>query len=109
MYFPVPPKPELQASACEAGPSISTSRSESRLFRVWKWSPAWAWMVAAVVQVVMCLPFWLFTSPSPYSDYWGDVYRGRPYVYGLDQGDVGGDEWGRSRRTFIPSRLPSTL
>jgi hypothetical protein len=57
------------------------------------------------VVVVAVLPFWLHTTPAPYHAYHGDVYRGWPAIYGLDQGDVGGDEWGPFVTYLHPGRL----
>lgn len=68
-------------------------------------APGWAWLLAAVVQLAITLPFWLYSSPAPYHDVYGDVYRGWPLIYGLDQGDVRGDEWGPFTAYFYLSRF----
>jgi hypothetical protein len=68
-------------------------------------SPRWAWALAAAVQLAITLPFWLYSSPAPYYEVYGDVYRGWPLIYGLDQGDVGGDEWGPFTAYFYLSRF----
>ena len=73
--------------------------------RVAGFAPWWAWIIAMGVIVAAVLPFWLFATPAPYYDYHGDLYRGWPEVYGLDQGDVGGDEWGPFVTYLRPSRL----
>jgi hypothetical protein len=58
-------------------------------------APMWAWALAGVVQVAFVLAFWLaWSSAAPYHEAFGDILRGWPLVYGLDQGDVEGDEWG---------------
>lgn len=67
--------------------------------------PWWAWLLAAVAQVAVVLPFWLHSVPAPFHDVHGDVYRGWPAIYGLDQGDVVGDEWGPFVTYLHPGRL----
>jgi hypothetical protein len=73
--------------------------------RVSGFVPWWTWLVAVAVVMAAVLPFWLHTSPAPYHHYHGDVYRGWPEVYGLDQGDVGGDEWGPFVTYLDPRQL----
>ncbi len=68
-------------------------------------APWWAWAVAPALQIAVALPFWLYSSPAPYHDSFGDVFRGWPLIYGLDQGDVGGDEWGPFTTYFHPGRF----
>ena len=70
--------------------------------RVWSIAPVWAWAVAAAVQVAVALPFWLYSTHAPFHDVHGDLYRGWPFVYGLDQGDVIGDDWGPFITYFRP-------
>ncbi len=65
-------------------------------------APARAWAVAAAVQFIITWPFWLHPSPTPYTEFHGDLYRGWPLIYGLDQGDVLGDEWGPLTTYFHP-------
>ncbi len=69
-------------------------------------APVWAWGLAAVIQVAFVLPFWLHSSSeAPYHDVHGDLSRGWPLVYGLDQGDVEGDEWGPFTTYFGPGQF----
>ena len=97
--LPLPPPPSERAPRAERHP---------RRF-AWRWliriAPVWAWLVAALVQLAITLPFWLYPSRAPFHDAHGDVYRGWPFIYGLDQGDVGGDEWGPFTTYFHPSRF----
>jgi hypothetical protein len=51
-------------------------------------------LLAGLIQVVIALPFWLHSSTASYHDALEDLYRGWPFIFGLDQGDVGGDDWG---------------
>ena len=94
MFQPPPPQPD---------PDLPLDLLQWR--RVSGFVPWWAWLVAAAVQVTAVLPCLLHTSPAPYHDFHGDVYRGWPAVYGLDQGDVGGDEWGPFVTYLHPGRL----
>lgn len=73
--------------------------------RLTEFVPAWAWMSSAVAVLVITVPFWLHWSPAPYHDIHGDVYRGWPLPYGLDQGDVRGDDWGPFVTDFRPGRF----
>jgi hypothetical protein len=85
--------------------SALRDRHDRRLFwrRISGVAPVWAWALAGVVQVSFVLAFWLVSSSAaPSHDAFGDVYRGWPLVYGLDQGDVGGDEWGPFTTYFEP-------
>lgn len=60
------------------------------------------WAIAAVLQLIVTLPFWLYSAPAPYYPIHGDLYRGWPMTYGLDQGDVLGDDWGPFITYFHP-------
>src|SRR5262249_36319814 len=73
--------------------------------RVLGFVPVWAWALAGVVQIAVALPFWLYSVPAPFHDVHGDLYRGWPLIYGLDQGDVGGDEWGPVITYFEAARF----
>ena len=73
--------------------------------RVSGFVPWWTWVLSAVAVLAATLPFWLHSSPAPYHDFHGDVSRGWPAVYGLDQGDVGGDEWGPFVTDFRPGEF----
>ena len=73
--------------------------------RVSGFAPWWAWLVAVAVQGATVLPFWLHATPAPDHEFHGDVHRGWPAIYGLDQGDVGGDEWGPFVTYLHPGRL----
>ena len=55
--------------------------------------PKWLWAIAILWHLGVAVPFWQYSRPAPYFDVHGDVYRGWPLVFGLDQGDVIGDEW----------------
>jgi hypothetical protein len=73
--------------------------------RLRAFAPAWAWFAAVVVQLAIAMPFWLYATPAPYHDVHGDVGRGWPFIYGLDQGDVHGDELGPFTTYFKPDRF----
>ncbi|HZZ81185.1 MAG TPA: hypothetical protein VFE62_21965 [Gemmataceae bacterium] len=83
-------------------PSARRSMAQAVLRRARGFIPVWAWVAVLAVQLVVALPFWMYTSPAPFHDVHGDLYRGWPYRYGLDQGDVGGDEWGPFTTRFQP-------
>ena len=60
--------------------------------------PLWVWLCLwlatfVVFSIGFALGFWWIPSRAPFYEPWGDVYRGWPYPYGLDQGDVGGDSY----------------
>jgi hypothetical protein len=95
----MPPKPP-EAGAVRDHPVCCTL-----LRRAWGIAPWWAWATAGLVQVAIALPFWLHSSPAPFHDAHGDVYRGWPLVYGLDQGDVIGDDWGPFTAYFDLARF----
>lgn len=91
--FPIPPSHP---------PAEERSTRRPLWRRVGGVAPAWAWAVAAALQVPVALPLWLYSSPAPFHAVHGDLYRGWPFIYGLDQGDVIGDEWGPSITCFKP-------
>jgi hypothetical protein len=99
--FPTPPS---------RSPASERSTCRPLWRRVWDIAPGWAWAVAATVQLAVALPFWLYATPAPFHDVHRDVYRGWPFIYGLDQGDVMGDEWGPLITYFqpIPFALDTT-
>ena len=47
--------------------------------------------IGFLVSIILVIPVWSYSRPAPYYDVWGDVYRGWPFPYGLDQGDVIGE------------------
>ena len=53
----------------------------------------WVWAAILLWHLAVCIPFWRYSQEAPLFRAHGDVYRGWPWVYGLDQGDVIGDEW----------------
>jgi hypothetical protein len=55
--------------------------------------PVWLWVLLGVWHLAIAIPFWRYSQPAPFFPVHGDLYRGWPYIYGLDQGDVVGDEW----------------
>jgi hypothetical protein len=97
----------LSADDRLAGEPLTSAISHRRSLwrRVWAWLPAWAWAVAGTVQVACILPFWLLSSLAQYHALHGDVYRGWPLIYGLDQGDVGGDDFGPFITYLHPARF----
>jgi len=56
-------------------------------------TPKLLWCFIIAWHIAVAIPFWRYSRPAPFFDVHGDVYRGWPWVYGLDQGDVRGDEW----------------
>ncbi len=88
-----------------ASESVGTDNppaSRPILLRLWRIVPRRVWALAGLVQILITLPFWLYWYPAPFHDIHGDVYRGWPFIYGLDQGDVGGDECGPFITYFRP-------
>lgn len=97
-HWPPPlPPPEPPAAARPAGPPVWR--------RLWGAVPPRTWAAVAAVQFAVALPFWLYWSPAPLHPLFGDVYRGWPLIYGLDQGDFGGDELGPFTAHFRPDRF----
>lgn len=43
-----------------------------------------------LIHLFVAIPFLCWSRPAPYYQLYGDVYRGWPFPFGLDQGDVGG-------------------
>ncbi|MEX1229747.1 MAG: hypothetical protein WEB58_05885 [Planctomycetaceae bacterium] len=79
----------------------STSTGWRTTFR----GPKEAWGAAALLQIIVLIPFWWHSSPGFLHDIHGDLHRGWPLVYGLDQGDVVGDGWGPFTIYFQPIKF----
>ena len=56
------------------------------------------WVISLIIAAVLCY----IPTPAPLDSRWGDVYRGWPWIYGLDQGDVKGDEYAFMTTYFHP-------
>ena len=55
-----------------------------------------------IISSPFILAFWYSPSRAPLFQSWGDVVRGWPLGYGLDQGDVRGDEYAFMVTYFDP-------
>jgi hypothetical protein len=83
--------PALSALTCLGGLSllfvtVMAGRAKARGYSAYVGIRLGLWVL--LFHAVVAIPFLFWTRLAPLHDVWGDVYRGFPFPFGLDEGDV---------------------